>query len=210
MTGDVQEHSTELIACPQCDRLSELPSMREGQKALCRCCGAKVLDYKVNSLNRTCAIAIAGLILFYPALNLPLMGVSAVGLFHQASLLDCILLLVKTDYPLIALSLFLFTVALPIVKLSSALYIATAVKHCKTSSTMLAFFRTYHYLDSWTMLHVFLLGIVVSMYKLVSLASLTIGVGFVAFCLLLVCSTAISLTLDHHLIWRKLECHCEA
>ena len=69
------------------------------------------------------------------------------------------------------------------------------------------FFRSYHQLDNWTMLQVFLLGIVVSIYKLLQSAELDFGIGLVAFVALLICTTLVSVTLDQHHIWERLEQH---
>ena len=194
-----------LIACPQCDALSEKPETVEGQKVLCNGCGTKLYDHKVNSLNRTCAIAIAGLLVYWPAISAPIMNILLFGQTSEASLIDCILIFIEQEYYLVAIGLFVFTLAMPLVKLGSALYIASAIKFDKVKPSMLNFFRTYHQLDSWTMLNVFMLGIVVSIYKLVEMASLSIDVGFISIALLLVFSTLVTVTLDHHLIWEKLS-----
>ena len=58
------------------------------------------------------------------------------------------------------------------------------------------------------MLNVFLLGIVVSMYKLLDDAELSVDYGLLAFVLLLICSTMASVTLDQHYVWQKLEKEC--
>ncbi|MFD2165661.1 paraquat-inducible protein A [Thalassotalea euphylliae] len=193
------------VACHQCDALSPAPDVHEGQKLVCHRCGAKLYECKPNSIDRTLALSLAGLILAYPAMTLPVMGVSAVGIFNQASIVDSIGLLIDTNYQGIALCLFLFAFAIPLVRLISAAYICASIKFNRITPSMRTFFSSYHQLDSWTMLHVFLLGMVVSMYKLVDLAELHVGIGFTAFVFLLICSTAISVTLDHHLIWEELE-----
>ncbi|NMP30647.1 paraquat-inducible protein A [Thalassotalea sp. M1531] len=172
---------------------------------VCKRCGAKLYECKTNSIDRTLALSLAGLILALPAMSLPIIGVGAVGLLNYSSLLECIHQLINNGYQGIALCIFLFTIAIPVVRLFAATYITWSIKFNRVTPALLNFFRSYHQLDSWTMLHVFLLGIVVSMYKLVDLAELHVGVGFIAFVSLLICSTTISVTLDHHLIWDRLE-----
>jgi len=193
------------IICPQCDALSHAVMIEQDHKVVCRRCGAKLYECKINSIDRTLALSLAGLILAVPAMTLPLIGVSAVGIFNYSSIIECIQQLISNEYQGIALSVFLFTIAIPLVRLFAATYITCAIKFNCITPSMLTFFRSYHQLDSWTMLHVFLLGIVVSMYKLIDLAQLHVGLGFLAFLSLLICSTTITVTLDHHLIWEKLE-----
>ena len=195
----------ELIACPNCDTLSRKIHLQTGQKAVCACCGSKLFSHRKDAINRTLAVSIAGLIVVVPAMTLPLIGVGLVGRFNEASLVECIADLVSNDFPIIALCLFLFTIATPIVRLITAFYITYSIKINKVTPHLLQFFRSYHTLDNWVMLHVFLLGLIVSMYKLVSMADLTVGIGFGAFILLQLCSTLVSVTLDQHAIWEILE-----
>jgi paraquat-inducible protein A len=55
------------------------------------------------------------------------------------------------------------------------------------------------------MVHVFFMGVIVSMYKLSSLADMTIDGGLFSLVLLLICSTLVSVTMDEHSIWEELE-----
>ena len=55
------------------------------------------------------------------------------------------------------------------------------------------------------MLNVFMLGIVVSMYKLIDDTELSVNLGLLAFILWLVCSTMSAVALDQDYIWDKLE-----
>jgi len=199
---------SDLIACQQCDVLYSQPTLVAGQKAECGRCGATLFERKHNSIERTFALSIAGLILLVPAIILPIMGITLAGQYHEASLLDCITELIAKNYFMIALLVFMFAIAVPTVRLIGALYISYCFKFNKIKPFLLHFFRAYHQLDSWSMLNVFLLGIVVSMYKLLDDTELSIDYGLLAFVLLLICSTMVSVTLDQHYIWQKLEQEC--
>jgi len=194
-----------MLACHQCDSLLPMPLLLEGQKACCGCCGTALFSKKKDAINRTIAVAIAGLLLLLPAIFLPIIGVGAAGLYNDASLVDCITLLIDSRNYIIAFAVFMFTIAIPTVRLFTALYISLCIKFNKTKPSLLVFFRSYHILDTWTMIHVFFLGIIVSMYKLSSLADMTIDGGLFSLLLLLLCSTLVSVTMDQHSIWQKLE-----
>ena len=58
------------------------------------------------------------------------------------------------------------------------------------------------------MLNVFLLGIIVSMYKLLDDTEVSVDYGLLAFILLLLSSTLVSVTLDQHYVWQTLEQEC--
>ena len=194
-----------LVICQQCDMVSNKPKVFPGHKALCSGCGATLFQVKKNPVERTLAVSLAGLLLFFPALILPLMGLSAAGISDEASLLDCLVIMIDDDIHVIAFSVFMFAIAIPVVRLISAFYISFALWKNKITPSLLVFFRSYHVLDSWAMVHVFFFGVIVSMYKLVSMADLSFGGGLVSLVLLLICSTLISVTLDHHYVWEKME-----
>lgn len=151
------------------------------------------------------AVALAGLLLFFPALTLPIVGIRAIGLYHEASLIECLAALIDNQFFLVAICVFMFTIAVPFIRLFTAFYLSWQLSKQHITPRLLIFFRSYHQLDHWAMLSVFFLSIIVSIYKLQSMASLSIGGGLISLLLLLLCSTLVSNALDHHLIWQKLE-----
>ncbi|WP_286264065.1 paraquat-inducible protein A [Thalassotalea atypica] len=191
--------------CHLCDGLSITPAIKPGQKALCPQCNSTVYECKHNPIERTLAISLAGMLLYIPTLMLPIIGIGAAGIYNNASLFDCIALMINQGFYVIAFSLFMFTLAIPLVRLFSAFYISFAIYRKKVTPSLFVFFRSYHILDSWAMIHVFFFGIVVSMYKLVELADLSLEGGLLSLILLLLCSTLISVTMDHHHFWEHME-----
>ena len=173
--------------------------------AKCTRCGSTLIERKVDSIERSFNWSLAGLVLMLPAILLPLMGVTLAGQFHQASLFDCILVLIDRGCYMIACLVFLFAIAVPIVRLSGAMYISYYFKFNRLKPSLLTFFRAYHHLDHWAMLNVFMLGIVVSMYKLLDDTELSVNLGLLAFVFWLICSTMSAAALDQDYIWDKLE-----
>jgi len=195
----------QLIACKQCDALYDSPVLKEGQSAKCTRCGSLLAERKVDSIERSFYWSLAGIMLSIPAILLPIMGVTLVGQYHHASLLDCILALIDNGFFMIATLVFLFTLAVPIVRLLGAFYITSSFKFNRLGPSHLHFFRAFHHLDNWEMLNVFMLGIVVSMYKLLDDTELSVNMGLLAFILWLICSTMASSALDQNYIWNELE-----
>jgi len=193
------------VACEECDGFAIKPTLSEGQIAKCNQCGATLFDRKVDPINRTLAISLAGLIVLFPAIFLPVIGVDTLGVFNEVSLISSIVMMIEEGSYLVAVCVFVFAIAVPVVRLFSAFYLSLCLKVNYIKPSLLVFFRSYHQLDSWAMLHIFLLGIIVSMYKLVEMTNMTVGLGMYALVFLLLCSTLISITLDQDLIWGSLE-----
>lgn len=197
--------TTSLIACQHCDALFDKPILKQGQIAKCHRCGSTLIERKVDFINRSFNWSLAGLLLMYPAISLPIMGVTLAGQFHQASLFDCILALINRGFYMIACLVFLFAIAVPVIRLAGALYLAYALKFRRLKPSLMSFFRAYHHLDNWAMLNVFMLGIVVSMYKLLDDTELSVNLGLVSFIFWLICSTMSAASLDPDYIWARLE-----
>ena len=195
----------QLIACPLCDALYKKPELKQGQIVRCKRCGSKIVERKVNSIERSFYWSMAGFLLLVPAILLPIMGVTLAGQYHHASLLDCILVLIDRGFFMISILVFLFAIAVPLVRLIGSFYITYSFKFQRLKPSLLHFFRAFHHLDNWAMLNVFMLGIVVSMYKLLDDTELSINMGLFAFILLLISSTMAAATLDQDYIWQKLE-----
>jgi paraquat-inducible protein A len=193
------------VACRQCDALYDKPQLKQGQLAKCNRCGSMLIERKVDFIERSFNWSLAGLMLMLPAILLPIMGVTLAGQYNQASLFDCILVLIDRGFFMIACLVFLFAIAVPIVRLAGAFYLAYCFKFNKLKPSLLNFFRAYHHLDNWAMLNVFMLGIVVSMYKLIDDTELSVNLGLLAFIFWLICSTMSAVTLDQDYIWQKLE-----
>lgn len=196
-----------LIACQQCDALYDKPKLKQGLSAKCIRCGSTLAERKVDSIERSFNWSLAGVIFMLPAILLPIMGVSLAGQFHQASLFDCILVLIDRGFFMIASLVFLFAIAVPVVRLVGALYLSYHFKFHRLKPSLLNFFRAYHHLDNWAMLNVFMLGIIVSMYKLLDDTDLSVNLGLFSFILWLISSTMASSSLDQDYIWDKLEQH---
>lgn len=194
-----------LVACRLCDALYDKPLLKQGQSAKCIRCGSTLAERKVNSIERSFNWSLAGVLMMLPAILLPIMGVSLAGQFHQASLFDCILVLIDRGFFMIASLVFLFAIAVPVVRLVGALYLSYHFKFKRLKPSLLNFFRAYHHLDNWAMLNVFMLGIVVSMYKLLDDTELSVNLGLFSFILWLISSTMASSSLDQDYIWDELE-----
>lgn len=205
MSCDYNHDKNNLIICATCDSMAPMPTINAGDKLVCLRCGNVLVHRKRNSVNRTFALSLAGLLCIVPACVMPIMGVGKFGFYHQASLIDCINLLLTQHYYIAAFSVFAFTLAVPLLRLISAFYLTYQLRRGQFHPRLTKFFRWYVQLNSWAMLPVFMLGIIISMYKIVDLAELTVGFGLFSLILMLLASTLIVVSLDEQKVWLMLE-----
>jgi len=194
-----------LVACPECDLLLEKKPLHAGEVSKCPRCRCVIMSRKKDSVDRTIAVSIAGLISFFPAIYLPLLGLEAAGLRNEASLIECILTILNSKLYFVAVLVILFCLIVPFLRLSIALYLMILVKRDQASRYGLKLFRHFLEWEEWGMLEVFMLGMIVSLYKILGLADAIFGYGFFAFSMLLLSATLVSAFVDEQLVWEHLS-----
>jgi paraquat-inducible protein A len=195
-----------LIACHECDLLYELPVLPEGSAAQCSRCGAVLHRHKRNSLDRTLAWAIAGLILFVLANTYPFLALKSEGLVRETTLITGVEQLYKQDMRSVAVLVFLTSILFPFLQLAGTLYMLLPLKFKRLPWWKPALvFRFIRTIQPWSMMEVFMIGILVSAVKLAKMASIIPGLALYSFVILIFVLAAVAASLDPHLVWDRLE-----
>jgi paraquat-inducible protein A len=209
---------TGLIACHECDLLqrdpfhqqsSDLPSGKSSRAAevCCARCGARIYSVPKASLDSALALALAACIVFVIANAFPLAIIDAQGHENGSTLLGAVCLLWQQDMKLIAGLVCLTTVIVPALELlvfSSLLLLLRLGHPLQTMRRLPRALRVVLHARPWSMIEVFMLGVLVSLVKLAHLASLTLGVALWAYGALMLLLAALSATVDIRKIWAGL------
>ena len=75
------------MACHDCDLIHRIPAIPEKTTAVCLRCGALLVKPRTNSLERTLALALAGLILLIMANSFPFLGFRVQGQMRHTLLI---------------------------------------------------------------------------------------------------------------------------
>ena len=198
--------TTSIIACHDCDLLYDLPPLQEGSVAKCSRCGAVLQRHKRDSLNRTLAWTIAGLILFVVANAFPFLDLKKGDLVRQTTLITGVMELYQQGMRSVAVLVFLTSILFPALQLAGLLYLLLPLKvrllpWWKPASV----FRFIQGIHPWAMMEVFMVGILVSMVKLGKMAKVVPGIAIYSFAILIFVLAAAASSLDPHLIWDRLE-----
>ena len=194
-----------LVACPGCDLL--LPDMlpAEGEVVSCPRCGTELHRHKEDSVNRTLACCLTGLILYFPAMLLPLMTVETLGISETADILQSLTGYFRQGFYLVTMIVFFCAVLFPLLKLSLGFTVAILVKLRKFPRILPSMFRLYIHLDEWAMAEVYLLGIMVTVIKMYHMTTISYGLGFFCFLALVIVTVGTTAFLDRHLFWACIE-----
>jgi len=194
------------FACLECDAVIHLTSIAEGEVASCPRCQHTLIEKNHDSINRTLAVSVSGLLLFIPAMFAPLMSMKLLSVESSASVYSGVIALWGNELFFVSTLVFLFCLLAPLIKLVSAFLVCLGYKY---NSHQQAWYKQllvfYHHVDSWEMLEVFLIGILVSIIKLKDMADLSYNIGLLCFTAFMLCVLSLKLTLDKQMLWDKLH-----
>lgn len=195
-----------LVACHECDLLMRKPSLADGERAECPRCGFELYSHNHQVVRRSLALVIAALLLYIPANFLPIMQINVLGQTAEDTVWSGVLSLYAAGGLLksIALVVFLCSMVIPLLKLMVQLVVLLSIRWDIGRSYGLLLYRIYHHLREWGMLEVYLMGILVSIVKLVDIASPTLDVGLGCFIALLLAQVWLEVTMSPHQIWEAL------
>lgn len=151
------------------------------------------------------AITISGLLVFTPAVFMPLMTLEAIGMTQSGSIFDAFLSFYHQKYYFAAVMLFLTSIFFPLFKLSLLFSVALQLKLRLYTSSLPYLLRTAHHLDEWSMPEIYLIAIFITIIKISSLANIQYNTGFFCFLFLTLTIIASTSALDTRTFWREIE-----
>ena len=189
------------IACHECDLIHSFKTLPARGAAHCIRCGAVLYKHKPNSLERTLAFAVAGLILFILANSFPFLGLKIGSQVRETTLITGIYELYVQGMQVIAILVLLTTVLVPFIQMLCLLYILLPLKFHRLPKGLPRVFRFVNSVGPWGMMEVFMVGILVSVVKLAGMAKIIPGISLYSFLTLIFVLAAMTVSLNSHLIW---------
>jgi len=171
-----------VLLCRECDQLMTLPARAPGQSAHCSRCHHHVAPAAQRDIQKTLAWALAAAIMLALVFAFDFLSFSTRGIGHTMSFVDAAGSLLDYDYPSLAILLLATTVGLPAFYLFVLIYLCVGVRAGTRLPGAIALARMLRPLEPWLMSDVFIVGVLVALIKIVSLADIHIGPSFVAFC----------------------------
>ena len=198
-----------LTACHGCDLLIEEGNIPPHNKALCPRCGSFLYEPKVNTVNNTLALVITGLLVLWPAVSLPMMEMTVLGDTSFNTLLNAVIKIYQAEYYWVAFMVLFTSILAPLAKLSVLLIVLLHIKLKRYSELLPLLFRYYVKLNTWEMLDVYMIAMLVSVVKLFDIAAIHAGLGLYCYIGLLLTSILVTIKLDKKQIWECIEDLCK-
>lgn len=123
------------------------------------------------------------------------------GFVQQQSLIGGVRVLMQDEYYLVAILTFMSSLLVPLLRLLLLLYVTLSISLNYFHNSLFWSFRLYFHVEEWGMLDVYMLGIIVSVVKLLSMAEIQPGFGLWTYAVLLVASILATSELNKYEVW---------
>lgn len=198
------KHST-VIACHECDLLQREVALPPGGKAICARCKATLYTQSTDSIDRTLALMLGAGLLFLIGNAFPVVSMGIQGNRTEALVWQGAWQLHLEGETVVGLMVFLTALAFPLLQIAGMLAILVPLRFGLTPRYLVPAYRTIEQVKPWSMVEVFMLGVLVSLVKLAHMATVVPGVGMWAFFGLIVLLAWASSTINPHEVWARLE-----
>ena len=193
--------SAGLLQCPACQLVMRAAAPATEQR--CVRCGTPVEPRGEGGLGTTSALLIAALALYVPSNTLPIMATRSGFESRNDTILSGVLELFHTGSWLLAAVVFVASVLIPLLKLAVLSYLVLSVRlgwsHDPRRRTRL--YRLIEAVGHWSMLDVFVVGLLAALVQLGPAAQVQAGPGVVAFGAVVWLTLWATRSFDPRLLW---------
>lgn len=192
-----------LAGCHTCGKVSPVAHGR------CPRCGSPLHLRKPHSIQRTIALMLAAAALYVPANLLPIMTVVELGEVTENTIVGGMLSFWRSGAYPIALVIFTASILIPLLKIIALSWLCLAATgKLHPSPKMLG--KIYWFTElmgRWSMIDIFVVGILVALVQLGNYMTITPGPGALAFAGVVVLTMFAAMSFDPRLLWDRLEIH---
>ena len=179
------------IVCPGCDAVYSRPTLRPHDVSRCPRCSTELDRHNGEQRRRILPLTIASLLMFAVANGFPIVEIELQGQRSQTTLFGAVIVLGSEGRSLVALLLLATTLLFPLLQLCILTYLLVPLSQQRRPAGFAALVRAMQTLRPWGMIEVFLLGVLVAIIKLSSIATVLPGPALYAFMALTVLLTAV-------------------
>jgi paraquat-inducible protein A len=196
-------HHHDLVACPECDLLQRLPPDRGRGRVRCRRCGCVLHHQGRDPIALPLALGITAMILFILSNAFPLLQFGLQGHQDATYLLAGIRELFAQGMPLLASVVLFTTVLAPALQIGLLIYLYLPLALGQRPPGFVTALRVVQAVLPWSMLEIFLLGVLVAGVKLAEQATIVPGPAAWALGLLVIVLAGAATQVHPHRLWDR-------
>jgi paraquat-inducible protein A len=170
------------VACEICDTVHHKQHLAGLAVARCTRCGSVLYRHVgLRSADRQLAIAFGALITFLIANAFPIVELETNGLTTRTTLIEAIVNLVSGDRTLIAVMVALATIVFPLMEMLALIYLLLPLRLGRRAPGFDVVLRSIEAVRPWGMIEVFMLGVLITVVKMTSIARVIPEIALFAF-----------------------------
>ncbi len=177
-----------LIACPSCDALYIRPQhIQHAHVLTCRACHSP-LKHGIADCRRAFIYAVTAIILFIIANSFAFITLTLQGSTTTISIFSSVQSLFNHGLTVLGIIVMMFIMIMPLYYLLAVLWVLISFRFKIMNHFSRQFLHWLHHISPWNMLEVYLVGVAVTLVKMMTMASVKFENGFWAFLALMICS----------------------
>jgi paraquat-inducible protein A len=193
------------IACQSCDLLLSVASLKDGETASCSRCGHFLTRKLTDPYGRVISFTIAAIILLVMANSYTFLSFGASGLESVITLRETPGAVWKYGMPFVAIMVAAFIIIIPALILVLLLLLCIPLHEGRNRPWLAAAAKLIFLTQSWSMVEVFIIGVIVSLVKIADIATVELGISFWAYAGFAICFTLAVSSLDRYQCWERIE-----
>lgn len=171
----------------------------------CPRCGAAMHHRLIDSLQRTTALVMSAVVFLIPANIFPVMTVKTLGRGSPDTIISGVIKLMDGGLWGLAIIVLVASIVVPILKIGALCYLLISVHRQSTwrPGDRTRLFRITEVIGAWSMVDVFLVGLLAGLVKLGLVATIEPGIGATFFAGAVILTMLAAHSFDPRLIWDK-------
>lgn len=194
-----------LIACHACDLLVDVHNLDVGQRANCPRCGHFLTRKRPDAHGKVLSYSIAALVALVAANAFPFLSFASSGLESVMTLPQTPGALFENGLPVVAFLVAAFIIAIPAAVLVLLLLLCLPLHGGRWRPWLKPVGRWVFQLQNWSMVEVFIIGVIVSLVKIAKMATVELGLSFWAYVAFSILFTLAVAALDRFQVWQEIE-----
>ena len=192
-------------ACHECDLLITIDDFAPGSRASCPRCGHKIATHTRDGMTKSLALSIAAAMLLLASNLFPFLSLQASGLEQVMTLPRSAYELYLDGYWTIAVLVMGPIIGIPAFMLAAVIALLIPLRQGRAVSWLVPAGRLLFAMNPWSMVEVFVVGVLVSLVKIGAMATVVLGISFWSYVAFSLCFIAALTNLDRMSMWRRIE-----
>lgn len=193
--------ANKFIVCHECDLVCIDVPLVTGEAASCPRCQATLYRNGKASVDVALALAVTTLILLLLLNSFPLLSLKVQQVTRDTTLLRAALAMWDDGMHILSLLVIITTILAPAMQISVAIYLLCVLKFGDARRALGAPLRLLQTLRPWSMIEIFMLGLLVSLVKLQHMADIVIGPALWSCASLIFFTAALTSVLTPRNVW---------